>query len=39
MVMTEEESYSVDTEEELANVAQKMSTDNLLPHYCSQLAT
>jgi len=33
MVMTEKETYSVDTEEELSSVALKMKSDDLLARY------
>jgi hypothetical protein len=33
MVMTEEESYSVDTEEDRKNVEEKMSADILMRQY------
>jgi len=33
MVMTEKETYSVDTEEELNNVELKMKSDDLLARY------
>jgi 3-deoxy-manno-octulosonate cytidylyltransferase (CMP-KDO synthetase) len=33
MVMTEKETYSVDTEEELNSVALKMKSDDLLARY------